>query len=1039
MANSGFTIGLVVLFSLLSVTPAVTAPQDARWYQESIPAEGEAGGWQLAEGSDIQQLAITADGTLYACVNGLTYSLYKSIDGGYSWSQLANVTDTIVDIATIDEDASIIHFATAGNVYKSDDAGVSFQLLAANPALAGSDNIEITDIDVARWGDSHIVVAATRDTDAGEYGGAYILDEGAPSPQWLDTDVGSFDAYAVAFSPGFAYDRQIVALVTDESDSFVTTRIGYAGWGETIGNARLERDNSGTSVVVNTSAVIAFPDDYSSVLTAGSYTQFVAFDTGSDNGDVYVVYGQEAPDSSLAVDLSIGSGYGLNNIDITGLDVCGSATAAVLVAGAADDGQVYHSYDGGAGWTRSLKEPTGQSKTRVLMAPDFLSQNRAYAATSGAGSALSITRDGGLSWNQLGLVDTRIDSIVDLAVSPVYNQDNTMFMLTWGGDYSLWRSLTGGVRWQRVFNSTLNGVNSIKLVKLSSQYGSGSRVVFLAGSDTGGPAIWKSNDNGQSFICRSAPLSVKRWAVVDDTTLFIAGYNGSHAVVYRTSDSGQSYSSGTVAGNQSPSSIAISPGYNQDGTILVGNSNGWIFRSADYGNSFEPLPAGTTWPPLSGSVSVAFDPKFSSNNTVYAASDSPDGGIYRFVIGTGIGWEAMDSTLPPGGMLSELGVSVDGVLYAANFQQVDTVSGKGGIERCLEPLTAATFETVTFGLDDGATLFGLWLYGNRMWSIDTTNISLMSFVDSLARPVGLTLPHDQESGVGKIVDDAIRGVSLDWQPLSGATGYQWQLDDDSDFSSLPAGFEGNTTASSVNLPALEPNNTYHWRVRAYRPLLSPWSEEWSFTTRAVSDIAAPILESPEDGAVGVPIRLLFQWSEVDGADGYELLVSGDLDFNNPEIGKIGDYALSGNSWQSDVSLLYDTTYYWKVRAVSSIVSSAWSAISAFTTEPEPASEPGSTPEPGLSPGMVIAIQPDTTLEPVPIINPQPPPDITPATQAIVPAEVVELPPLPQPPPQLLSQQPSVNTDWVYYVMAGVGAVVVLLVVIVVVVKWCNTS
>ena len=52
------------------------------------------------------------------------------------------------------------------------------------------------------------------------------------------------------------------------------------------------------------------------------------------------------------------------------------------------------------------------------MAPDFLGQGRAYAATSGIGSALSVASDGGVSWNQLSLIDTRIDSIIDLAFSP---------------------------------------------------------------------------------------------------------------------------------------------------------------------------------------------------------------------------------------------------------------------------------------------------------------------------------------------------------------------------------------------------------------------------------------------------------------------------------------------------------------------------------------------------------------------------------------------------------------------------------------------
>ena len=699
MTKPGSIIVLIVLlclFNLVSVSPVITFPEEVRWHQENIPLEGENGGWLLAEGSDVRHLAITDDGALYAYVDGLDYTLFRSADGGCSWSQIGDVTDVIVDIATSAADASVIYYATAGNVFKSTDAGMSFSYMASNPALAGSSSIAITTIDVTCWNDSHIVVAGTRDTDTGEYGGVYILDESNPFSQWLDTGIGGYDVYSVAFSPDFTNDRQIVALVTDETDSFATTKMGDSGWGEIIADTRLERDNSGASLVVDISADIAFPDDYSAVLGGGSYIYFVAVNAGGDNGDVYMIYAEEAPDSLVATDMNIGSSYGFSNIDVASLDACGNAASAILLAGAAGDGQVYRSYDGGDSWQRSLKEPTGQSSTVVLIAPDFLNNNTAYAATSGAGSALSVSGDGGLCWNQLGLVDTRIESIIDLAVSPDYNRDNTLFMLTWGGDFSLWRGDSDNTRWEKVLSSTSGGVNSIDFVELSPQYGISSQVVYLAGSNAEGPVIWKSEDGGQSFICRSAPLYIDRWAVVDDTTLFMAGYDGSNGIVYQTGNSGRSYSSATVAGNQSLSSITLSPDYYQDGTMLLGNSNGWIFYSTDYGNSFESLPSGGASPPLTGNISVAFDSQFGSNNNVYAASDSPDGSIYSFAIGTSTDWQAIDDTLPPGGMVGWVDVSADGVLYAANFQQVNTGDDKGGIERCLEPASGSTFETVIY-------------------------------------------------------------------------------------------------------------------------------------------------------------------------------------------------------------------------------------------------------------------------------------------------------------------------------------------------------
>ena len=1025
-------VGLVLLLSLsvtIPATLAVTAPDVVKWSRVNIPAEGRLGNWVLARGSDIQYLAMAIDGTLYAYVKGLPYTLYKSTDSGYSWSDTGNVTDAIVALTTAADDASVIYYATLAKVYKSTDAGKSFLPLAANPGGAGGNNIEITSIDIARWGDSYIIVVGTRDADAGEYGGVYILNEEQLFPSWLDTNIGSYDVYAVAFSPCFAWDKQIVAVVTDEADSFVTTNFGAAIWGKTIGDARLAQDNSGASLAVSISADIAFPDDYSSDPATGPYVQFVAINAGGGNGDIYMIYGVKAPSSSVAIDLNVGSGYGLSNIDATSLAISGNATTAHLLAGAAASGQVYYSSDSGANWARSLKEPTGfeitidgvtyYPNTYVVMAPDFVSSGRAYAATSGSESAFSLTLDGGVTWNQLGLIDTGISSIVDLALSPSYSQDNALFMLTtWDGEHSLWRSLNGGTMWERILTRTLANAYAFDLVELSPRYDD-SRVVFIAGSSNGKPAIWKSADNGQSFICRNAPLPIDAWAVVDDTTLFIGSHDGINGLVYKTSNSGLSYYAGVVAGTQSLASIALSPNYDHDGIVLVGNSNGWVFWSNNNGASFEPLPPGATSKPLSGEITIAFDPQFSSNKTIYAASDTANKGIYRFIIGTSTKWESIDSTLPAGGMIGKLAVSADGTLYAANFQPVDTVNEKGGMERSLNPTYSqgATFETVTRGLDDGATLSGLWLHGNQLWSIDTANIKLMTYSDSLTRPVVLTSPVNQAPGVGTIISGTISDVSLDWEPLSGATSYQWQLDDDNNFSS-----EGNTSSTSVRLPDLKPATTYYWRVRAIGPVLSPWSARWSFTTSLGGEIVAPKLESPQAGASGVSVRPVFQWSAVAGADGYELVVSIHFNFDNPSIAKVGEYALPGNAWQSDVSLNYATTYYWKVRAVSSDSSSAWSAVGAFTTEPEPlvVAEPPPTP-------TIILPAPEVTVVPPELIV-VPPPGITVESSDVT----VELPTPTQ--PLLIPPQPSQATpDWVFYMMGFMGLIIVLLLVTILVI------
>ena len=316
------------------------------------------------------------------------------------------------------------------------------------------------------------------------------------------------------------------------------------------------------------------------------------------------------------------------------------------------------------------------------------------------------------------------------------------------------------------------------------------------------------------------------------------------------------------------------------------------------------------------------------------------------------------------------------------------------MERSLNPTYSLgpTFETVTRGLDDGATLTGLWLQGNRLWASDTTNARLMTFDDTLTVPLSLTAPADKSPGVGIITGEGevVKNVELDWETLNGATEYEWQLDDDTDFSAVL--FEGDSQASAELPPDLEPATTYYWRVRASEPVLSPWSEKWSFTTTMGAKATGPELISPEAGATGVSLRPVFQWSALAGAKGYELIVSTEAALDNPTVLKTGDYALTDTAWECGINLDCETTYYWKVRAVSATTHSDWSAVGAFTTQ---------------------AANPNVAETP-------PPSDDNPATAAqVTPAPT-------EPPPATMTTD---TPDWVKYLIGALLSAVVVLVLL----------
>ncbi len=929
------------------------------WLKVNLPTEGKPGNWVLAKGANIQCLTQSADGTLYCYANptGTTYTLFKSTDSGLSWSYTGNVKDTIIDIVTPQDNANVVYYATAASVYKSNDAAKTFMPLPSSPGGAGAGNVSITSVDVLRTGSYYTVAVATRDADTGEFGGVYFYDETKSASGWQNTGIGNRDVYKVAFAPRLIVEQpHLIAVTSNEASTLVTTKIGLSGaWGSLLSDATIP-----VSSLV--SADVAFPDNYGT--SQNDFTLFLALNSGTNAGGAYIVYNGVAPASSSFVDLNIGRYYGISGIDVASIAIMGNSHTGKLLAGLAGSAQVYSGSDGGAGWwTRSAKPPTGSFSTCVMFAADFTQSGRAYAATSGTESAFSVTADAGLTWNQLSLINTKISTIVDVIPSPNYSADNTIFVLTFGGKHSLWRSTDGGGSWERVFSSALPDVSSLDLVRISPQFGESAGVIFVIGTCNGNPVMWKSADKGQNFATprisfdpdSGATFVITQCAVIDDDSLMVGCYDGTRSLIYRTGNSGLNYSPKAIVSTGVLNGIAISPDYAEDKTILVGNRAGWVYYSEDGGVSFEPLPGDATVAPLSGNVSVTCDPAYSENKTVYAASDTAGKGIWRFVIGESTGWENIDGTFPTGGIVSSIGVSADGVLYAANSK------AGGGMERCINPhLSGPMFETVTRGLETTARLNSMKIADNRLWAIDSANTRLLTFVDALSTPVTLKEPADEAGSV------ETKNTNLRWNALDGATKYEWQADTDDGFGNIPSGFSGMTTSTAARLPTLDTATTYYWRVRATLPVLSPWSASCKFTTILGGEADTPKLASPDVGAI-VPLKPVMQWNGIAGAENYELLIATDYSFDALAVEKTGTDALPTTAWQCDISLQPDTTYYWKIRAIDGTNYSPWSNIGVFITEPEAVVKSPSLTE--TTPAVVVtppAESPSTTLLPSPL-------------------------------------------------------------------------
>ena len=376
-------LGIVVVVGLLGAALTVSAESDvAEWSEVNIPAEGRAGGWGLAPGSDIAQLSLTA-GVLYANKLGGESRLMRSDDGGLSWAE-TDYEGRVVDIVCPRGDAETLYLTDGSHVYKSSDGGEVFNLVGEGTLPAFDANETIACLDIGYDGNDHpIVFIGTADSDTGQYGGVYYLAEGDYGAGWTDMMAEGYDIYAIACPPDFDLNFRLIALASDEVHSYIINNEGVIGdWSECI---ELLEDNT-ASFAVGLASRIGFPSDFDII-----YELFIGVGAGG-NGGVYRV--------------NEGGAYDLGpDSDIISLDIAEDDSLELVAGGS--NGQVWHSPDAGESWQPSRKAPSGDGAVYVAAAADFIDSGVAYAVTSGTESAFSISRDSGLTWNQNTTIDTQ--------------------------------------------------------------------------------------------------------------------------------------------------------------------------------------------------------------------------------------------------------------------------------------------------------------------------------------------------------------------------------------------------------------------------------------------------------------------------------------------------------------------------------------------------------------------------------------------------------------------------------------------------------
>jgi len=978
---------LLVALLLLgaALIPATAGAEQPALEWDSINAPGKDDNTVVSP-SEVSDIAVGSGGIVYA-IDGEYSGVFRSNDAGISWEEIGDaLTDagavlpaSFIAIAPDDTNTIAVVTDAGTKVFLSFDGGDEWsdtfvpglsgniQAIAISPkyTIAGKRFREIA-IGTSEWGDNSST------------GQVWILQLGSVWSTWRNQELTIDPAHvggevsALAYSPAYSRDRTILIVASTGSDvaaAYQQSTFVCAGRWDSATEMMLWDSFTGYPVEIGSGgdapgvsyvhSSLALPADYYGE-EEESRQLLVSCDREPDaSDDVYWL------DDNTAHRLDTDGGV---SIDICSIAYYGTIESGMLLVGDASPVsgsltvQVRRSeapFHTSPTWELSSVPPTGPGNAVLGWSKDG---KIAYCGTGqnpGAGtaldeSALSASTDDGDRWRQMGLMDTFIQ-ISDITVTP---GGDSLFATTSStfGPEGIWSSAGDPLNghWYRLL--TMDTSTNTIILRLSPYYEDDDTIYA---TEVEGNRMALSQSRGNTWEWHFAPGPVIDLAVEDNETLYVALPNGevSKSINWARTWLEEAVETGLPGINM----LTLAP----DGTLFAGGTNGQIAYSTDGGASFTIIdePVGGN----NANVQVICDVNYIENGIIYAATDIPDAGIWRWVIDKSIEWEQIDEAITDLADGQEIGgfvMGTEGTLYALRLEPASATTG--GITRSLNPSSAECCDgAVEFDLANESLPAGtsFEINGgtissshyprssgddeqNDLWALDSSNQLIYRFQDILCKS-GPTLDEPEDESmlpIGPCSCEQVTCLFLGWQELTGAITYELGIYRDPECiediwtGSSDYACDDIRAVSGGNSAVLVSNNSYYWRMRSIEPLISPWSDTWSFTITLAD---APAGFFPASGSTDMTIRPAFTWDSIAKASSYEFILARDSDFTNLVVNLTGPDALPTTAWKCDIDLDYSNRYFWKVRGITNISYGDWT-INTFSTGAAP-----STPSPAV--------------------------------------------------------------------------------------------
>ncbi len=651
---------------------------------------------------------------------------------------------------------------------------------------------------------------------------------------------------------------------------------------------------------------------------------------------------------------------------------------------------------GAAGQTDCTSSTNYYGNAYVVWSPTFAAQGVAYATTGASSydgaflayaspqtpainwpaaifnirfldeSAFSLTRNNGETWNQLSLIDTRINKLTDVAPSPdcttVYLASVNNGTYCQGFD-SVWRSSTNekvvapplpalpiGQVWERVYTHvtalTCTDVpqSNYAILRLAPDKLDGQVVGWAAGGTSGLSAIggfgvgantkamaW-SPDFGDYWADQNPRIPVQDFAFETSTILYVLSLDGNMQKMPYTgtawSSTIQTVGTATAGGHTIE---AMAPDKVLVGNAQTGASPNPASLSTNGGTSFVPMVR-----PMPNAATVGyhaiFDTDFVKNATIYVANDKTGYGlVYRNTApaGSNVDWTDMMTNMCFIGyagpheayfgliQTNSLNATGQGTLYAAHDWQ--SQGGWSGVERTLTPLAGIPKPGLEWVCLDAAA--SPYQAQNVQFTLEPKSLKFCGCLTADTYTTLYAIDNDYYSdvhNVGKTTawagyNKGVRTIGLLWEYTDcvAKKGPKLTLDDGAIIGCDPA----TGRNQEVN---------FRWEQLCIATLYQLQIAKDKAFTLGVYDSSAPVCSS--SGPFGVlpvdvtsPALVYFT-----GGGG-----------TMPDTSDAAGTARRSEGWQPSVPALEcGHLYYWRVRVLDEVtldaVISPWSDVRNFT-------------------------------------------------------------------------------------------------------------